>query len=100
MINSKNNHIILQNLNDELVQAIPIDPKRLIINEKVDNSNNQVLISGTIKPPATNNGTERNTNSVLMDLDDLIKQKKYNQISNYEITKFLDETYGARILRK
>jgi len=99
-ISSKNDDTIFQNLKDELVQAIPIDSERLIINEKVDNTNNQVLISGTVKPPAMNNGIERNTNSVLIDLNELIKQKKYNQISNYEITNFLDENYGAQILRK
>jgi hypothetical protein len=102
-INSKNSRkFILQILKDELVQAIPIDPKRLELHEKVENenTNNQVLISATIMPPSTYNGNERNTDSVLKDLDELIKQKNYNLISNGNIAKFLDEYYGAQTIRK
>ncbi|PKK80479.1 hypothetical protein RhiirC2_768042 [Rhizophagus irregularis] len=100
-ISSKNSRsIILQTLKDELVQAIPIDPERLKLDEKVqnENTNKQVLISATIMPPSEYNGNERNTNSILKDLDELIKQKKYNLISNGKITRFLDEYYGAQTL--
>lgn len=85
-----------------MVQAIPIDPERLKLDEKVqnENTNKQVLISATIMPPSEYNGNERNTNSILKDLDELIKQKKYNLISNGKITRFLDEYYGAQTLRK
>jgi hypothetical protein len=85
-----------------MVKAIPIDPKRLEIYEKVqnENTNNQVLISATIMPPSTYNGIERNTDSVIKDLDELIKQKKYNSLLNDDIAKFLDESYGAQTLRK
>lgn len=85
-----------------MVQAIPIVPERLKLNEKVQNgdTNNQVLISATIMPPSAYDGNERNTDSILKDLDELIKQKKYNLISNSNITKFLDEYYGAQTLRK
>ena len=68
----KLNHIIFQNLKNELVQAIPIDPERLMINGKENEANNQVLISATVKPSAINNGIERNTNSVFIDLNDKI----------------------------
>jgi hypothetical protein len=99
--NSKNNPVF-QKLKDELVQAIPINSERLIINEKVqnENANSQISISLTIMPPTKNNGAERNTDSVYKDLDEMIKQKKYNNLSNGDITKFLDETYGVQILRK
>jgi hypothetical protein len=99
--NSKNNSVF-QRLKDELVRVIPINSERLIINEKVQNedTNSQILISVTIKPPTKNDGTERNTDSVLRDLDEMIKQKKYTIISNGDITKFLDENYGVQILRK
>ncbi|RIA84002.1 hypothetical protein C1645_859937 [Glomus cerebriforme] len=95
-ITSKHNNILKQ-LKDELVQAIPIDPIRLKIHKKVqiEDSNGQVLISATIMPPTINIGTERSTDSVLKDLNELIQQKKYNIISNGGITRFLDENYGV-----
>jgi hypothetical protein len=94
--------MLLETLKDELVRAIPIDPERLEIYQKVQNeyTDNQVLISATIKPSYTINSGERNTMSVLNDLDELIKEKKYNIISNGNITKFLDSDYGAVTLRK
>ncbi|PKY46478.1 hypothetical protein RhiirA4_402532, partial [Rhizophagus irregularis] len=49
-------------------------------------------------PPATNDGTERNTDSVLNDLNELIQQKKYNLISSGDITKFFDENYGVQTI--
>ncbi|GES85070.1 hypothetical protein GLOIN_2v1769303 [Rhizophagus clarus] len=100
MINSADGHMILTQLKDELVQAIPIDPKRLEIHNKIQDeyTDNKILISATIKPSFTNNGDERNTDSVLNDLDELIKKKKYNLMSNGNITKFFDTSYGAKIL--
>ena len=106
-INSKNSPII-QQLKDEILHTISIDPKRLIINNKVQyeniNDENSVLISITIKPSDTshgiNNEIERNTDSVLKDLNELIQQKKYNLMSSGNITKFFDENYGVQIIRK
>ncbi|PKK67179.1 hypothetical protein RhiirC2_752167, partial [Rhizophagus irregularis] len=49
-------------------------------------------------PPATNDGTERNTDSVLNDLNELIQQKKYNLISSGDITKFFGENYGVQTI--
>lgn len=85
-----------------MVQAIPIDPKRLEIQEKIQNEykDNNILFSATIKPTFTNNANERSTDSVLKDLDELIKKKKYNLLSNGNITRFLDTSYGANPLRK
>lgn len=85
-----------------MVQAIPIDPKRLEIQEKIQDEykDNNILISATIKPIFTNNGDERSTESVLNDLDELIKKKKYNLLSNGNITRFFDTSYGASPLRK
>lgn len=95
---------MFQQLKDELVQAIPIDSKRLKISKKIQKIQNKitnsVLISITIMPPATNDGTERNTDSVLNDLNELIQQKKYNLISSGDITKFFDENYGVQTIRK
>ncbi|CAG8677371.1 23170_t:CDS:10 [Rhizophagus irregularis] len=100
-INSKDSPLF-QQLKDELVQAIPIDSKRLKISKKIQKIQNKitnsVLISITIMPPATNDGTERNTDSVLNDLNELIQQKKYNLISSGDITKFFDENYGVQTI--
>lgn len=106
-IDSKNSPIF-QQFKDEILQTISIDPKRLIINKKVQyeniNDENSVLISIIIKAPDTNNGIingiERNTDSVLKDLNELIQQKKYNLMSSGTITKFLNENYGVQIIRK
>lgn len=87
-----------------MVQAIPIDSERLKISKKIQKIQNKitksVLISVTIMPPATNDGTGRNTDSVLNDLNELIQQKKYNLISSGDITKYFDETYGVQTIRK
>ncbi|PKC70432.1 hypothetical protein RhiirA1_391338 [Rhizophagus irregularis] len=92
--------LLIQTLKNELVQAIPIDPKRLEIQEKIQNEykDNNILFSATIKPTFTNNANERSTDSVLKDLDELIKKKKYNLLSNGNITRFLDTSYGANPL--
>ncbi|PKC04909.1 hypothetical protein RhiirA5_486847 [Rhizophagus irregularis] len=99
-INSKDSPL-LQQFKDELVQAIPVDPKRLTIEKtlKIQNENSIfVLIFITIMPPYINDGIERSTNSVLKDLNELIYQKKYNLLSSGDITKFLDENYGVQII--
>ncbi|CAB4487773.1 unnamed protein product, partial [Rhizophagus irregularis] len=75
-INSKDSPL-LQQFKDELVQAIPVDPKRLTIEKtlKIQNENSIfVLIFITIMPPYINDGIERSTNSVLKDLNELIYQ--------------------------
>ncbi|GBC07285.1 hypothetical protein RclHR1_07360008 [Rhizophagus clarus] len=100
-INSKNDRLLIfQILEDELVRAIPIDPKRLKFQGKIqdENTNNQVLISIIIMPPSKYDGNERNTDCILKDLNEIIKQKKYNLISYGNITRFLDENYGAQTL--
>jgi hypothetical protein len=99
-INSKDSPL-LQQLKDELIRAIPIDSERLKINKKIQKiQSNSILISITIMPPTANDGIGRHTDSVLKDLNELIQQKKYNLISNGDITKFLDETYGVQAIRK
>ncbi|PKY56517.1 hypothetical protein RhiirA4_476870 [Rhizophagus irregularis] len=104
-INSKNSSL-LQQLKNELVYSIPIDSRRLILNEniqKVQNKNsndNKILVFITIIPPITNNNIERNTISVIKDLNELVKQKKYNLILNKSIAKFLDENYGVQKICK
>jgi len=99
-INSKNSSLF-QQLNNKLSQVIPIDPKRLKINKKIQNENIfLILISVTIMLSTTNDGIERNMNFVLLDLNELIQQKKYNLISSRGITKFFNETYGIQTIYK
>ncbi|GES72586.1 hypothetical protein GLOIN_2v1769303 [Rhizophagus clarus] len=101
-INSKDNPL-LQQLKDELVQVIPIDPKRLMIEKTLTTQNENsisILIFITIMLPYMNDGIERSTNSVFQDLNELIQQKKYNLLSSGNITKFLDENYGTQIICK
>ncbi|RIA99694.1 hypothetical protein C1645_811032 [Glomus cerebriforme] len=99
-------YLLYPSIADEISQAIPIDPKRLKNNEKIQiiqiNDTNLTLISIIITPPsssANNNEIEENTNSELKDQNELIR-KEYNLLSNGNIAKFFEETYNAHKIRR
>ncbi|CAG8483196.1 13005_t:CDS:10 [Rhizophagus irregularis] len=60
--------------------------------KKIDSIEDRKLLIQTLKNEL------RSTDSVLKDLDELIKKKKYNLLSNGNITRFLDTSYGANPL--
>ncbi|CAG8524244.1 9186_t:CDS:2 [Funneliformis mosseae] len=102
-VNSQNTYIFGQ-LQNELSKIIPINSQRLEINH-IQNLNadrkdqKQVLLSIAVNKP-NNYSTERNTESVKKDLDELIKNMDFNLISQGNITRFIDKGYGAQPTRK
>ncbi|CAG8433374.1 8104_t:CDS:10 [Ambispora gerdemannii] len=82
----------------QLAKSIPVDPSRLSISSKCQydpksNGGKRTLFSIKI----TNEGTQtlRNTNiDISNDLNTLIKYKNVSPISEYPLTKYLDDEYG------
>ncbi|CAG8657932.1 12296_t:CDS:2, partial [Funneliformis caledonium] len=88
-------------LENELSKIIPINQTRLKINRIQnlnDDQNDQILISIAVNKPYLNDySMERNTESVKKDLDELIKNKDMNLISQEKFTRFIDKSYGATL---
>jgi len=93
---------MLDQLKKDLSETTPLDISRLIIDDKIQKVNNdekQILLSITVLPPENNDGSKRNTESIMKDLNELIKEKQVNPLSQGNITRFLDENYGAQLIR-
>ena len=92
---------MLDQFKKDLDETTPLNPSRLVIDDKIQNVNTdekQILLSVTILPPENNNGSKRNTVSIMKDLNELIKEKQVNPLSQGNITRFLDENYGAQLI--
>ncbi len=75
---------MLDQLKKDLNESTPLDTSRLVIDDKVQNVNTdkkQILLSVTILPPKNSDGTKRSTESIMKDLDKLIKEKQVNPLS-------------------
>ncbi|CAG8746478.1 5903_t:CDS:2, partial [Dentiscutata heterogama] len=83
----------------QLAQSIPIPQSRLIrTNEKVqtDYTARTYQILFEISILKTYNLSEKSSESILNDLDVLIKNKYITPINQNNFTKFLDELYGIK----
>src|SRR6266542_6655580 len=93
---------MLNQLKEDLSKTTPLDTSRLDIDDKIQKVNNdekQILLSITVLPSKNNDGSKRNTESIMKDLNELIKEKQVNPLSQGNITRFLDENYGAQLIR-
>ncbi|GBC36333.1 hypothetical protein GLOIN_2v1801166 [Rhizophagus irregularis DAOM 181602=DAOM 197198] len=88
---------------DQLLQEIslilPVDRDRLKIkdHQQVDSSTKfeQLIIPLQIEP--TRNLSQRNTNNLYHDLNHMILNKQYTEISNYQYASLLDQSYGYKL---
>ncbi|CAB4440370.1 unnamed protein product [Rhizophagus irregularis] len=88
---------------DQLLQEIslilPVDRDRLKIkdHQQVDSSTQfeQLIIPLQIEP--TRNLSQRNTNNLYHDLNHMILNKQYTEISNYQYASLLDQSYGYKL---
>ncbi|CAG8578353.1 2449_t:CDS:2, partial [Dentiscutata heterogama] len=95
-LNSSEQHDFFTNLINELVMIIPIEKGRLKSNEhsQFDTSSIESKILISLSIIGTKNGKKKNATAMRDDLDLLISNKKFTNISSGTITKYLDETYG------
>ena len=90
----------LDQLRRDFKETTPLETSRLIIDNKIQKvDRNQILLSVTILPPETHDGTQRNTESIMKDLTELIKEKQVNPLSRGKVTRFLDENYEIKPIR-
>lgn len=88
---------------DQLLQEIslilPVDRDRLKIkdNQQVDSSTQfeQLIIPLQIEP--TRNLSLRNTNNLFNDLNHMILNKQYTEISKHQYASLLDQSYGYKL---
>ncbi|CAG8693719.1 5806_t:CDS:2, partial [Ambispora leptoticha] len=85
-------------LKRELILAIPIDESRISTSGKyqydTSTPTKQILIS--FEFASTRNLTQRNTKSLIDDLNTLVTQRDYSPISFYSLTSYLDKDYGCQ----
>ncbi|CAH1763984.1 2950_t:CDS:2 [Entrophospora sp. SA101] len=90
-------------LKHEMAQFVPIKPSRLTISNQtqIDSSSithPQVLITFIIA--ATENDKERSAKRLLSDMNTMITNKQYTNISGDTYLDFLDTTYGVQEIPK
>jgi len=71
-------YLLVDQFKKDLDETTPLDLSRLVIDDKIQNVNTdkkQILLSVTILSPENNNGSKRNTMSIMKDLNELIKEK-------------------------
>ncbi|CAG8502330.1 7793_t:CDS:2 [Paraglomus brasilianum] len=89
----------LSSLGISLASIIPTSPSRLSILEKfrVESDNDQKRVLLLIQVRAATSDMEMGVNSVIDDLNVLIKNKGITAVSRSPETMFLDENFGVRI---
>ncbi|CAG8547548.1 13900_t:CDS:2 [Dentiscutata erythropus] len=97
-LNSSERHDFFTNLINELVMIIPTKERRLKSNEhsQFDTSSIEPKILISLSIIAAKSGDKKNATAMRDDLDLLISNKIYTNISRGPTTNYLDETYGYK----
>jgi hypothetical protein len=102
--NLKSTKEFIDQLKDELADAIPINRERLTSNYKFQNNvhsrNSPTPIILSINIDKAKNETERTSKSISADLNALIRNLPITVLASGETTKWLDATYGYNASRK
>ena len=89
-------------LKQELAKAIPVNLERITSNENVETdtstAENQIFLSININKDEA--GQERSVSFAIKDLDELIRHKAITIIGSGESSRYLDQDYGYRPIRK
>ncbi|CAG8448987.1 7460_t:CDS:10, partial [Ambispora gerdemannii] len=88
----------LNYLKEDIAQVIPINSNRIDISHRVgyDYSAKQPQLLLRLQVNSNNDLSSRNVKEIILDLNDLILNKKITGISLYNYTNFLDEEYGFK----
>ncbi len=82
-------------LQEQLCQIIPVSKSQLNFTKKFI-KDSQIQLALTIN----NDDNGRSVNSIIKDLDTLIRNREITQISIYDPAKYLDKSYGCKPTRK
>ncbi|CAG8541180.1 17204_t:CDS:10 [Cetraspora pellucida] len=95
-LNESEKQDFFTNIINELVIIIPTEDRRLESNKhnQIDTSSDELKILISLSIIAAQSGDKKNTTSIKDDLDLLIRNKQYTNISTGAFTNYLDETYG------
>ena len=90
---SKEKSDFYQNLVNKLAEMVPISNDRITFNSySIEPLTQQILIS--IKFLKSNDNSVMDVETIIKDLDTLIRNKEYTLISKNDLTSMLDESYG------